>query len=368
VTFDRSPSSRPPFDSTRPGAGWGARGDLAEVSDPGISCVVLRPIARALEEQGLPSLLTELGACGSSRVAGSQADAFLDAAAAALNDEALGIHLAARVPVGALGSLDYAFCASADLRDALRRLGLYYSLMSERVGVQLVADESRTVIVFRRKPGLAQSRHWVELGLAMVVDRIRHALGARAVVEEVRFAHAAPQERTEHERFFGAPVTFSHSEDALVVKSGLGTLPFRTAAPTVAAVLDTELAAALAASADPPASGDPFLGRARRTIAAALDAGEAGVEHVASQLEVSLRTLQRELHRRGTSHSMIVDELRRERAIHLVAHERLTGTQVAMRLGFSEPGAFFRAFRRWTGTSPVAFRNARRAGQLSREP
>ncbi len=86
-----------------------------------------------------------------------------------------------------------------------------------------------------------------------------------------------------------------------------------------------------------------------------LASGAITVEEIAHQLDRSARTLQRELAERGTSVRDLVDDVRRARAIELLA-SGLTVSEVAERLGFSEPGAFYRAFRRWTGKAPGAFR------------
>jgi AraC-like DNA-binding protein len=75
---------------------------------------------------------------------------------------------------------------------------------------------------------------------------------------------------------------------------------------------------------------------------------------------MSPRTLQRRLASSGTSHRDLLDEIRRERARHLLSDRTLAIADVAGRLGFSETSAFFRAFRRWTGTSPQSYRLASR--------
>lgn len=366
MTFDRRPSSIPPIDSTRDPAPVSWRSGVPRldgtdaVDDWGVTGIAFAPILRALAELGLPSLTDG----EPSRATGSEAKGILDVAAATLGDEALGLHLAERVPVGAFGTPDYAFAASSGLRQALGRLVEYYPLLSERVTVVLREEPTCTVVALRRKAGTTQqSRHCVELTLGMVFTRIRHALGPAARLDGVRFCHAAPARTEERERFFGAPLRFSQDEDALLVPRAILDTPFRTAAPTLAAMLDGELATVLQAGSDASGGEEPVLGRVRSAIATALDCGDSNIQVVAARLQLSSRTLQRILHRRGTSHSMIVDDIRRERAIQLVTSERLTGAEAASRLGFSEPGAFFRAFRRWTGTSPVAFRRTRRADE-----
>ncbi len=88
----------------------------------------------------------------------------------------------------------------------------------------------------------------------------------------------------------------------------------------------------------------------------------AGDGHALAQLlGSSVRTLQRELQERGTSHQALVEEIRSQRALQLLEEPEINVTEASYRLGFSEPSAFFRAFRRWTGTTPAAALASRRA-------
>jgi AraC-like DNA-binding protein len=82
-------------------------------------------------------------------------------------------------------------------------------------------------------------------------------------------------------------------------------------------------------------------------------------EGVAKQFGISVRTLNRRLEREGTSFRNILDELRQELALRYVGTHDMPLGEVASRLSFSHPEAFYRAFKRWTGESPLAYRRAR---------
>jgi AraC-like DNA-binding protein len=88
----------------------------------------------------------------------------------------------------------------------------------------------------------------------------------------------------------------------------------------------------------------------RRAAAAGL-AQEVTLETIARQLGVSARTLRRNLEQEGTTLRAVVDEVRRERADELLAAGRPV-KEIAFGLGFSEPSAFSRAYKRWTGRAP----------------
>jgi AraC-like DNA-binding protein len=316
--------------------------------------MIVAPVLRALEEVGLdvdewvPALVDGVR---DPFVGGSDVDESLNRAADRLGDAALGITLARRIPIGALGLLDYGLCTSASLRDALGTVARHYGIATQRVRLTLVETDGRAVLSFERDPAIEHSRHWIEFSFAIFAERMRSTLGHPVVFDEVAFVHAAPEPPAGHEEFFGARVLFSQTGDRLGFPAELLDMPLRTASRSLAGLLADRFREI------EPAAEDPFLARARRVVVELLDQGDVGLAAAAVGLRVSARTLQRRLASLGTSHRGLLDEVRRERSLHLLGEKQLSVAEVAARLGFSETSAFFRAFRRWTGTSPQSFRH-----------
>ena len=86
--------------------------------------------------------------------------------------------------------------------------------------------------------------------------------------------------------------------------------------------------------------------------------GDVSIENVARALGMSRQTLYRRLKAEGVTFEAILDAKRRSLAIRYLGHERTSVKAAAYKLGFSEPAAFSRAFKRWTGVSPSEFRAA----------
>ena len=104
----------------------------------------------------------------------------------------------------------------------------------------------------------------------------------------------------------------------------------------------------------PPRRASPTEPAAR--VGALLAQGEARLITVAKQLAVSERTLHRRLAEEGTGFAELVEEARRERASILLEDRSLSASEVGFLLGYGEPAAFFRAFKRWTGQTPESWR------------
>jgi AraC-like DNA-binding protein len=323
-------------------------------SSTGISRDVAVPVLRALMELGVaPTDVVPAGSAifSQSHIDHSLADAVLDFSAARISDDAIGLTIAERLPLGSLGVIDDVLSASSTLRQGLGRLSKYYWLASRRSRLRVVEEPRQSMIVFERLPTITYSRHSVELAFGVVTERIRQTLGVSLGFSEVAFMHAPPRDCTRHNDFFRAKVAFDAPLDRLVFATEFLDMPLATAAPSLAEFLEARIGA-LAPDTD------PTIARARDAIAALLDQKEVGLDAAAKKLGKSRRTLQRELQERGTSHKDILDQVRRERALALLGSGEHGVAQVADALGFADPSAFYRAFRRWTGASPRTFRRS----------
>lgn len=100
-----------------------------------------------------------------------------------------------------------------------------------------------------------------------------------------------------------------------------------------------------------------FVPLLRVTIVALLPKGAPSIRRVAMVENVSVRTLQRRLAEAGYTYSQLVEEVRCDRACHLVADPKARMCDISAALGFSAPSCFTRAFRRWMGMEPRAYRH-----------
>ncbi|MDP8993590.1 MAG: helix-turn-helix transcriptional regulator [Pseudomonadota bacterium] len=107
-----------------------------------------------------------------------------------------------------------------------------------------------------------------------------------------------------------------------------------------------------AAKAKGRAVGGVFAREVERRIESSLEQGPVRVDRLARELGLSRQTLYRRLKTEGATFEQLLDRVRRRVAQRLLREEGLSVKEVAYRLGFSDPAAFSRAFKRWTGTSP----------------
>jgi len=330
-----------------------SEGEEPQQQQPGIASIIVDGVVRALAELGHNAGVT---APDGTIIPGTTADSMLEAAAIALDDMAVGISTAKRIPIGSLGDLDYALVTSATLREGMDRLVRFYGVVTQRVKLSLVETDTQARLIFEREPNSTHSGHWAEFATAIIAERIRTTVGREGVTfDEVAFVHPPPDRPTIHDSFFGTHVRFNAANDALGFDRRLLESPLRTAMTALGEVLEARLQeiARLHHATRPSVESDAYLEKVRRAVIELLTEKRVGLDETAARLHTSTRTLQRELKQRETSHQEILDEIRRERAKELLERGE-TIAVVAQTLGFAEPSTFFRAFRRWTGSSPGA--------------
>lgn len=336
-----------------------------DISTRGLAAVLL---LRALFEnarvpaQERPALLGSIGAAHSvlDDVNGWVAVDVMARAwrvvAAWSRDSDFGLHSAETATPGAYGALEYATLSSTSLDDALKRAVRYYHVLGAMSDPVVVERGQRTHLILKPRIALApgDARHFVEHFFALLVTRARQIAEQGLTLIHTRFMHAAPVNTREHLRIFGPVVEFGARENELVVDRARLAAPLRTANPALLEPLEAAAASVLRRA------DEDIVARTRAVVPEVLKAGEPGLTAVARRLGIGARTLQRRLGQHGGTYASIVDEVRRDLAQREVAAGDKSFGEIAFLLGFSQASAFDRAFRRWTGSTPSAYRRSRR--------
>lgn len=274
-------------------------------------------------------------------------------------DEQLGLHLGEAIRPGYYGVLGYLLMSCATLSDALHRQARYASLVGNLGRVELDDEPPRpgmeALVVHSWHPLMVQhQRLHAEETLAGWLTFGHWISGLKIPPTEVRFQYPAPADLSEYERIFGCPILFNQADNALVFPKRLLATPLGQA--------DAQLRQLLDAHADRMLGelnqGSSVLDRARRELALQLPERGADLELLAQTLQLSPRTLQRRLREAGLSFSQLLDETREQLVLHYLRDPALELAEIAFLVGFSEAGSLARAFRRWTGQSPGAYRQS----------
>jgi AraC-like DNA-binding protein len=282
-------------------------------------------------------------------------DALWREASAATGIEAIGLAAAELVQPGMFDVLDYAVRSSANVEEALLRFIRLNRLEHDTATFAIEPGEGRVLLVHALRGEAPPSRQLSEFTLAGLLYAARQCTEVDIRPLEVHFRGPPSAAAARYERAFGSPVRFEREAAALVVEPGVLTLPFKRADSALCAILERHAAALLAAL--PPLEAS-LADRVRTLVAGELRGGDPSIGAIAADLHMSDRSLQRKLAAEGASFDAIVDTLRAELATRYLADRRIAIAEVAFLLGYSEPSAFHRAFKRWTGKTPGEHRKA----------
>jgi AraC-like DNA-binding protein len=289
--------------------------------------------------------------------------ALWETAARAAGDSAFGLHAAERLRPGVFDVLDYVVRAAPTVRASLERLARYNRLVHD-AAVFTVGDRPGGIVRIEHtlsRPGVVQSRHAAEFTMASLVVVGAQMSGAPLLPVAVELHHAPPDAtaRAEHVRLFGSAPRYGCPANALELSADDAARAVPNADPLLSRIVVRNAEALLA---ERPAAVETAAGKVRRILATLLGDDESGANlaAVATKLHMSERSLQRRLADEGVTFDAILDELRRELALRYLADEKVAIAEIAYLLGYSEPSAFHRAFKRWMGTTPAEARQRRR--------
>ncbi len=265
-----------------------------------------------------------------------------------LDDPCLGLHVGSSVHAKQLGLVGYAIFHSRNLHSAMHRFARYVHIISDSVQFEIHESAKEASFTWKVHPALAALRHPVETGVALMVAMGRDITGTDISPDRVELPGPQPEDTAEYRRYFGCPVEFERPVAKVTSMRQALNLPCKAPDPTLVTYLD-ELAEN---KMNPLEDREERMSDAvRRVLWSMLPGGRPDLWRTAAELGVSVRTLQRRLGEEGSSFSKVLDELRRDLSNELLADRSLSVSEVAFMLGYSEPSAFQRAYRRWFGVS-----------------
>jgi AraC-like DNA-binding protein len=273
----------------------------------------------------------------------------------------IGLDFGAAVRPASFGALGYVTMTCNTLGDAISLIPRYGRLaidsLHRRAAFQLEGDTLRLEEAVL--PGAPpQSRSAIEAVLAGWVSFGRWITDQNLNPLEVRFRHYPEPGQEQafeaaYHKTFRCAVRFGAADNSLVLPAAYLQLPVRVADPawhhTLLVQAQHQLDRAFAQLA--------LVRRVHALVTELLPSGELSLGLVAARLRISERTLQRRLSEQGVQFRALIDDMRREGAVRMLADPSVSITDVALRLGFADSSALSHAFRGWYGCAPQQYRH-----------
>lgn len=288
-----------------------------------------------------------------ARMTARQMEALSAAAMQELDDEGLGA-FDRSLPWGTYGMLARASLSAPTLGVALKRWCRHHGLVTQAIRLELSAGTTAQVTLEERHRLPEEIR---ELSIAFVLRNI-HGLAcwfvdSRIPLQGARFPFGAPAHADAYAHMFPGPVQFDAQRAEIRFDARYLQLPLRRDERAMAAMLQRALPLTVLQYRH-----DRLLVQQVRQALLAHPQQTHSAAGVAALLNVSARTLHRQLKEEGASLQQLKDEVRCERAKDLLLRSSRPVKQVAAATGFRNEKSFIRAFRQWTGQSPTQFRTS----------
>lgn len=286
-----------------------------------------------------------------ARVAVESFEALSACAMRELDDEALG-WFSRRLPWGSYGMLLRASLTAPTLEIALRRWCRHHGLLTDEVSLELSTDAATAAIRLRERTELGPLREFCLVSLLRNLHGVACWLAdSRIALRAIRFPYAAPAHAALYRHMFPVEATFDAADAELRLDTAYLALPV----VRDDAALRRILLQPIRLMARQYRQDRLLSQRIARFIAS--DTGPPPTaETVAAHFGISVRSLQRHLADEGTTLLALAAGSRRRRAEALLVRSDLPLKRIAGMMGYSDESTFGRAFLRWTGTTPAAFR------------
>jgi AraC-like DNA-binding protein len=292
---------------------------------------------------------------GKRRVDANAQVKLLELAAAELQDDCFGFHLARDFELGQIGLVYYITASSERLADALGYVQRYCAI--NNAGVRLRVSSQRGLVIELEYSGIDRlsDRHHMEFWVVALVRICRAVTSSRLAPKRIKLRHFRTQIPPDIRSLLGCDIDFAADSDEISFPARTGSLPVTGA--------DAHLRRLLLQYAD-EALGDresrqaSTRSRVEDQIAQLLPHGKASAAEVARRLGMSRRTLGRALSDEEVSFSIVLEKFRQALAKRYLREKELPVSEIAWLLGYREVGSFTHAFARWTTTTPRDFRKA----------
>lgn len=272
-------------------------------------------------------------------------------------DPALALHLGETIDCADYSVASMLSYACETVADALAQRNRYGRLMADlefeghdRYLLERTADRV-WLIDTRRNPN--EIPELTEAFFARVASASRQQRETPFLLA-AHFTHAEPTYRAEYERIFRVPLVFGSDRNALLMDAAWLEQRIAVTPRYVFGILSAH-AEALLASLE---GAKTCRGRVEGLLMPILHTGEASIALIAGKMGLSRQTLFRRLRTEGVTFERLLDELRHRLALSYLQGERVSVNETAYLVGFSDPAAFSRAFKRWTGSSPQTMRRS----------
>lgn len=270
-----------------------------------------------------------------------------------IDDPTFGVKMVEHWHPSMMGAVGYAWLVSSTLRRALGRIDRYIHTVTEGLDTKLEDTPAGLKLSFYIDDSVNAQPQQHTLIIAVVMHMCRFNFGDELVASEIHLARAEPENAKEIFDFFRCDVCFDAEVDSITIAAADADIELSSANKQIALMHDEMLMKYLI-----EIKKGNLVDQIKKIILENLPDGQVTEQLVASELNLSERSMQRRLQEHQTTFRFLLDSVREMIAKQYIENPMNRMIDVAFLLGFSEQSAFSRAFKKWTGNTPIEYRNS----------
>jgi len=277
-----------------------------------------------------------------------------DAAAYKAEDPYFGLHMGEFFEPGNWSILGYLMMNCKTLGEAFEKSSRYQAIIGNLIQGRIKVGFNKVTVILTIPPYAPPlSRHCFESALSSTVRMMRTLTGKDLDPLEVTFNYPAPESDSEYRRIFRCPVLFDHKHTSITFDTSIASIPTTIPNPGLLEYFEQYARDYLAQLE----KIDQTTREVTRLILARMDTQKLTLQHIASDMAMSPRTLQNHLKKEGVNFRALVEDTRKRLAKQYL-RQNYTVEDITYMLGFAEPSVFRRAFKKWSGTTPGEYRQS----------
>ncbi len=291
-----------------------------------------------------------------ARFARSSYDQLWPAAAKWTGDAGIGLHVGEQIQPHAVNILGYLLMSSSTVGEGLERVVHYHRVITGENWIEVEKRPSSMLIrlISGNLPEEARALHTEYIAL-LLLKLLGWITGDDVQATEVRFTHPRLVDEGEYRRALRCPVRFQCLENTILLSGAVASRPSLHANPDIARIHQEFAEHQLAEFGE-----ESVAHEVARLLASILEVGPCDLPTIAKCQHMSPRTLQRRLADEHTTFQKILESLRRNLCLRQLKSAHVPLAEIAYLAGFADASSFNRAVRRWTGQTPLRYRQTHR--------
>jgi AraC-like DNA-binding protein len=262
------------------------------------------------------------------------------------NDDSFGLKYGLNFTPGDSGPYGFGLMNAPDMAEAIRFMARFISLVADTIDFNFIEEPNNCRIEWTYSPLFVAKDQYVDLVTLLAIFHLRHHVEPNWRPIAVRLQRSPPSSIHLHKLYMSSNLSFNAECNVIEFSCSQVSRKNPKADHRLYQIMQSQCEAKL----EQRIKTLPLELRVREKILFSLETGGISLIDVASQLYITERSLQRRLAESGTNFERVSDEVRQEFSEQLQRHSKLTQTEIGARLGFSTPGSYSRATKRWSNS------------------